>query len=89
MLESAHTLEAADAVQKLIDVLRAPPLAVADHVQAGGFLQPDGEAHGVVEGSRIVALQHIDYGLGPRERSDRLSVEARQSGCSYGPHGSR
>jgi hypothetical protein len=49
VFETAAFLKTPDATKKLANVMRSPPLAVADHVQSRLFLQADGKQDQIVE----------------------------------------
>ena len=82
-----------DARQEFTDVLRPPPLAVTDDIQAGLFLQTNGEEHKVVECSLKGLRRHsrtlgqqITNDLGPRQGTDALSIKQTQIESSLSLH---
>ena len=70
------------------------PLPVANDVQPGLFLQPDGERHHIVHGGGefvcrqlLGGLQQVLHRLRPWQRADHLSREWRQPSGPMGLHG--
>jgi hypothetical protein len=70
VLEPVNGLETADAIKEFIHILHAAPFAVADDVQAGLLLQPDGEADHIVHGR--VEIFGRQFGPPRQQIADRL-----------------
>jgi len=81
-LKFTERLMPANAQQKLVEIMNAPPLTVADHIDTGLLLHADGENHHLVHNptvfvrsDRVATIDQAAYQLRAWQRPNDLRIE--------------